>query len=79
MHQAAVFEADVDKRPKINDVENRSLKLHARLQVLELENTFLEYRWRQVVAGIAARTRERFENVFERGKTDFQSFSDLFG
>src|SRR5262249_13551702 len=56
VYQTAVFEADIDECPKINDVEYRSLKLHARLQILELENAFLKYRWRKIIPRIAART-----------------------
>src|SRR5262249_56674653 len=53
--QAAVFEADVDERAEIDDVENRALQLHARLKVLELQDALLEDRRGQGFARIAAR------------------------
>ena len=61
--QAAVLQADVDEGAEIDDVQHRALQLHARLQVLELEDALLEDRRRQVLARVAAGPGQRVEDV----------------
>ncbi len=72
MHQPAVLQTDVHKRAEIDDVQHRALQLHARLQVLDLEDVLAEDRRRQVVARIAQRPGQRVENVVHCRHADFQ-------
>ncbi len=66
VHEAAIFQADVDERPKIDHVQNRALQLHGGLQILKLEDALFENRRGQVFAGISAGPAQRFDNVPQR-------------
>ncbi len=77
VYQAAVLQADIDERAEVDHVQDRALQLHARLEVLELEDALLEHRRRQVVARVAARARQCVEDVAHRRHADMKSCGDL--
>ena len=79
MDQAAVLQANVDECAEIDDVQHRSLELHARLQVLQLENALLEDRWRQVLARVATRPGQGFQNIAHRRHARLQACGDILG
>ena len=82
MDQTAILQADVHEGAEIDDVENGALEFHARLQVLDAEDAFLEHRGRQIFARIPAGPSQTFQNVAQCGHTHLQParrFLDIDG
>src|SRR5205823_5519589 len=50
VHQAAVFETNIDEGAEIHNVQDGALQLHAGLEVFELEDALLEDGRLQVIA-----------------------------
>ena len=72
VHQAAILQTNVDEGPEIDDIEHRPFQFHAGLQVLQLEDSLLENRRRQILARIAARPTECLQDIFQGRHADLQ-------
>ncbi len=70
MHQAVLFDADVDEGAEVDDVAHGALQDHTRLQVFDLENVVAQDGRRQGVAWVKAGLFQVFEDVVERGQAD---------
>ena len=63
VHHATVVQADVNKSPKVNDVEDRTHEFHSHLKILQLEHALLKERLRQVLAGIPTWASKLLDDV----------------
>jgi hypothetical protein len=81
VYQAGILEPNVDECTEVHDVEDSSFELHARAQVLQLENPLLENRLGKVVARVALRARQRFDHVTqgELANVQLAGQPELFG
>ena len=66
VHHATVVQADVNKSPKVNDVEDRTHEFHSHLKILQLEHALLKERLRQVLAGIPTWASELLDDVRQK-------------
>ena len=66
MHKPTVMQADVDKRSKVDHVEDGPHQLHTHFEVFEFEYALLEEWPRQVLARITAGPRQLLNNVVEQ-------------
>lgn len=74
VNEAAVLEADIDEDPKVDHVEDRSLQLHAGLQIFNSKDARSEDRFGKVFARIATGTDEIIEDVVNRRNTGGELF-----
>jgi hypothetical protein len=63
VHQPRILETDIDERPKVDDIQHSTFQLHARAQVFDLQDTFLEDGLGQVVARVALGTAQGVDDV----------------
>ena len=72
MHQAIVFNTDIDKRAEVHDVSDRSGHLHVDFQILKLLDIAAEHDWRRVLTRVARRFFHFLNDVGQRQRTDAQ-------
>ena len=77
MRQAGVFEADVDERAEVDDVEDGPLEFHAGGEVFEFKDAGFEDRFGEVVARIAVGSFESVANVLEGFAADGEFVGDF--
>ena len=65
VNEPRIFQADVDERSEVNNVQNSPVQFHTRCQVVELQNAAAEDRARKVRSRISARPTQCFDNVFQ--------------
>ena len=67
VNQPAVPHAKVNKRPKIDDVQNGAFEFHARFQVFQFKNLLFENRSGHFVSRVFARLSQLSNNLFDGG------------
>ena len=72
MHESILVHTDIDERTEIHDISNRSLKLHLRLQIIEIEHIRAKHRCRYILPRVTSRSDQLLHDILERIDTNLQ-------
>lgn len=77
VNQTAVDDPDVDERSEVDNVQHGAAELHARSEVLQLQDFATEEWWWEVFARVASWSDERLEDISQQQRADFKLLSQL--
>ena len=72
MHESILVHTDIDERTEIHDISNGSLKLHLRLQIIEIKHIRTKHRCRYILPRVTSRPDQLLHDILERIDTDLQ-------